>query len=123
MMNPKNNTSENLREPKDFGIPIETNAFRSLVAEYLRRMTAGQEMNEEDCVTLTRLWNTIEFHHLDQVDDLYHDYYTTFFPGYVERVSTCLDAIPTKGMALYSKKHDIYLGGKPHARSQYALRG
>jgi len=111
-----------MHEPRDIGIPINEEDFRSLVAKYLERMNAGGEMDAEDYVTMARLWNTIEFSHLNQTDDLYQEYYRVFFPGYVERVSERLDAIPTKGMALYSKEYDLYLGGQPHANSQYAIR-
>jgi hypothetical protein len=44
-----------------------------------------------------------------------------FFPAYVERIARVLEALPTKGMALYSKSYDLYLGGQPHQHSQYRL--
>jgi hypothetical protein len=105
----------------DTGFPISTEEFRTLVSDYLRRMESGYEMTTEDYVTMIRLWNTIEFRRLGPRDSLFHRYAVAFFPAYVERISKSLNAQPTKGMALYSKEHDIYLGGKPHPRSQYKL--
>ena len=107
--------------PVDVGIPISTEHFRTLVTSYLSRMESDQEMAIEDYITMTRLWNTIEFRRLGSRDPLFFRYAATFFPGYVERISKSLNAQPTKGMALYSREHDIYLGGKPHPHSQYKL--
>ena len=80
-------------------------------------------MTAEDYVTLIRLWNTIDLRRLSQQDSLYHDFAKAFYPAYAERIVKHLHAIPSKGMALYSKEYDIYLGGKPHANSQYRLEG
>ena len=113
--------SQDLAKSKDLGIPIAAERFRSLVAEYVKQMDSDKEMSPEDYVTMTRLWNTIELHQLGRSDALFRRYSDAFFPAYVERVSKGLNAYPTKGMALYSKEYDIFLGGKPHARSQFKL--
>jgi hypothetical protein len=101
------------------GIPIRAESFRALVADYLSRMDSGAEMTTEDYIKMTRLWNTIELGRLGSENPLFHRYSTTFFPAYVERISRSIGANPTKGMALYSKEHDLYIGGKPHPNSQY----
>ena len=105
----------------DLGIPIGAEQFNALVTHYLGRMEAGDEMTAEDYVKMTRLWNTLLFGKPCAKDDLFGRYAAAFFPAYVERVSKSLNAQPTKGMALYSKEHDIYLGGTPHPGSQYKL--
>lgn len=105
----------------DTGLPINRADFRALVVDYLNRMESGTELSIDDYITMTRLWNTIEFARLGSEDSLFREYSAAFFPAFVERVSESLHALPTKGMALYSKEHDIYLGGKPHAQSQYRL--
>lgn len=113
------------REPlpgaMEMGVPIEKNAFRALVTDYLGRMESAAPMATDDYVTMTRLWNTIEFRRLGPTDPLFQRYAAAFFPGYVERISKSLDAQPTKGMALYSKKYDLFIGGRPHAGSQFKL--
>lgn len=106
----------------DIGIPISTDGFRALVTDYLGRMQSGSALSADDYVTMTRLWNTIEFRRLAPTDEIYRRYAAAFFPSFAERVSTILNATVTKGMALYSKDHDLYLGGTPHARSQYRLQ-
>lgn len=120
-MGKRHDNSQDPTKSKDLGIPISTERFRSLVAEYLKQMDSDKEMSPEDYVTMTRLWNTIELRQLSQSDALFRHYSEAFFPAYVERISRSLNAYPTKGMALYSKEYDLFLGGKPHPRSQYKL--
>lgn len=117
------NNQDVLLDGVNTGLPISTEEFRKLVTDYLNRMESGDEMTIKDYVTMTRLWNTIEFRRLGSKDAIFHRYAAAFFPAYVERISKSLNALPTKGMALYSKEYDIYLGGKPHAHSQYKLEG
>jgi hypothetical protein len=106
----------------DVGIPIRAELFRALVADYLSRMDLGSEMTTGDYVKMVRLWNTIELGRLGSANPLFHRYSAAFFPAYVERISKSINAKPTKGMALYSKEYDIYLGGKPHPNSQYKFK-
>ena len=103
----------------ELGIPITQAELRRAVTDYLDRMTKDAALTTDDYVTMVRLWNTIEFCRLAGEDELYRRYRETFFPGFVERASKALNALPTKGMALYSREHDLFLGGKPHANSQY----
>ena len=103
------------------GVPIPAGEFRSLVAGYLDR-AADCELTVEDCITMARLWNTIESAQLAGDDELYRRYHSVFFPSRIDRVAKCLNALPTKGMALYSKEHDLYIGGPPHPRSRYSVR-
>jgi hypothetical protein len=105
----------------DMGLPISTEQFRALVTEYMSRMEQGNEMSTEDCLTMVKLWNTIQFRGLGPRDPLFHRYSAVLFPAYIERISKSLNAQATKGMALYSKEFDIYIGGKPHPHSQYKL--
>jgi len=85
-------------------------------------MESGDVFTIEDSLTMIRLWNTIDVCRLGPTDKLYQRYSDKFFPGYVEPLSKNLHALPTKGMALYSKDYDIYIGGRPHANSQYLLK-
>lgn len=107
------------------GIPIDAETFRSLVAEYLDRLEPQGDatLDAEDYVTMIRLWNTIELHALGDRDPLFARYAAAFFPDAVQRATELLGATPTKGMALRSKEHDVYIGGKPHPNSQYLIKG
>ncbi|MER2623294.1 MAG: hypothetical protein ABTS22_05065 [Accumulibacter sp.] len=103
------------------GIPISRSEFRRLVEKYVSKMESDDPLQTDDYIAMTRLWNTIERDRLVHTDELFRRYYTRFFPDFVECVEKALGAIPTKGMALYSKDHDLYLGGKPHANSAYRI--
>lgn len=106
----------------DIGIPMDTETFHSLVRQYLDHILANDELDTDDFVTMTRLWNTISVNYLEESDPLYGDFATAFFPDYVRRASHALGALPTKGMALYAKEYDLFIGGPPHENSQYQLR-
>lgn len=101
------------------GIPIERSCMRAMAERYLERMLRDDAFADDDYVAMVRLWNTIDLYALADADALYRRYADAFFPGTVERASNALDALPTKGMALYSSAYDLYIGGKPHANSQY----
>ena len=101
------------------GIQIERSRMRAMTERYLERMLRDNAFADDDYVAMVRLWNTIDLYALADADELYRRYADAFFPGTVERASNALDALPTKGMALYSSAHDLYIGGKPHANSQY----
>lgn len=106
------------------GIPLERRRLRELTSEYLRRLSADDEsLTAEDYLTMIRLWNTIEFGHLSGDDPLFRQFAAAFFPSHVARATELLALTPTKGMALHSAKHDIFLGGQPHANSQYRMEG
>jgi hypothetical protein len=109
------------RAPEPHGPVIDLSGFRALVVDYLSRMDAGQELSAADYHTIIRLWNTIESERLGDRDPLFERFTSTFFPAYVERAAQCLGAYPTKGMALYSKEYDVYLGSVSHAPSRYRI--
>lgn len=92
-----------------------------MVSRYLERMRSGAELDADDYVIMTRLWNTIDGRRMEEDNETYRDYQEAYFPECVARASKSLGALPTKGMALYSKQYDLYIGGKPHANSQYRL--
>jgi len=105
----------------EIGIPIDRETFHSLVGYYLDQMGSGGELSADDLVTMTRLWNTLSSSDLEETDEAYGDFAAAFFPNYVRLASETLGALPSKGMALYSKSYDLFIGGSPHANSQYRL--
>ncbi len=115
----KRPTSKIANAPPRIGIPIERARMRAMAATYLDRILRGDAFEGDDYVAMVRLWNTIDLYALADADALYRRYADAFFPGTVERASQALNALPTKGMALYSSAHDVYIGGKPHANSQF----
>lgn len=107
--------------PEPGGPMVNWSGFRALVADYLSRMDAGQELSAADYYIMVRLWNTIENGRLDERDPLFERYASAFFPAHVERAAQCLGAYPTKGMALYSRDYNVYLGSVSHAPSRYQI--
>jgi hypothetical protein len=120
-MSEEQSNSKDSGSVEKVGIPIDADRFRILVTEYLQRMDANEDMDVKDYITLTRIWNTILFNSLGQKDELFNCYSTVYYPKYMERISRSLGALPTKGMALYSKEYDLFIGGKPHFHSMYKL--
>jgi hypothetical protein len=107
---------------ESIGIAIGGERLRSLAADYLARIEAGDDaLTADDFVTMIRLWNTIESGRLREQDATFDRYAAAFFPHQVQRATDVLGMTPTKGMALYSREHDVYLGGRPHANSQYRI--
>lgn len=104
------------------GIPIGRERLRTLADDYRGRIEAADEsLTAGDYVTMIRLWNTIESGRLREQDAAFDRYAAAFFPRQVQRATDVLGLTPTKGMALYSREHDVYLGGRPHANSQYRV--
>lgn len=111
-----------MTEQDAVGIPIDRERLLTLADEYLQRIESDAgSLTAEDYVTMVRLWNTIERGHLQGEDPVFERYAAAFFPGQVARATEMLGFTPTKGMALHSAEHDVYLGGKPHANSQFRV--
>jgi hypothetical protein len=127
----KSTSKTTVKAAVDIGIPIGIAAFRASTQDYLDRIRHSahrkhdvvkqDDFDQDDYIAMLRLWNTIDLSDLAKTDEVYRDYASAFFPGMVERATHALNAVPTKGMALYSKQHDVYIGGKPHGNSQYRL--
>jgi hypothetical protein len=94
-----------------------TDAARQL----LQRMKRREDLTERDYLTMVRLWNTVQEYQLDRRDALLRDFSRRFWSDYIDRAQHRLGAVPAKGMALYSPKHDLFIGGMPHANSHFVL--
>ncbi len=105
----------------NIGIPIETQAFLKLVANFTEKMTNKEELTVDDHLTSVRILNTIQANKLSDKDDRYEKYIELYRLEYMQQSVSKLEATLTKGMSWYSKKHDIYIGGKPHKNSQFGL--
>jgi hypothetical protein len=109
--------------PDPTAATVAASTFRALVADYLRRMEAGEDLADDDYITMVRLFNTIENDRLAGRDQLFARFAASFFPGHVELAAQRLGAILTKGMAFYSPEYDLYIGGPPNPRSRYQIEG
>lgn len=107
------------KKPAKIGIPIPAKEFHALAADYVRRMKKEEAFEADDFITMTRIFNTITHSRFPKSDKVYEEFAAAFFPAYVERIARLLGAVPTKGMALYSRTYDLYVGGPVHEHSQY----
>jgi hypothetical protein len=105
------------------GVPITKADFDAQLDRYLTALDGGATLSDEDYVAITRLWNTIQFARPEGSDEKIAAFEARFFPGEVGTVGKALGMTPSKGMALYSAEHDLWLGGTPHANSMYEVEG
>lgn len=102
---------------------IDSTQFSALVARYLASLDGGPDvLTAADYETMVRLWNTIKWHRPDRDEDLLAAFEARFFPHEVATVVSALQMTPSKGMALYSRERDLYLGGAPHDNSMYEVQ-
>ncbi len=100
---------------------LDPREFRTLVADYVDRMDRGMSFSTGDYITMIKLFNTIGADRLAADDPLFARYVGAFFPSQVEPAAQRLGAVATKGMALYSREHDLYIGGPAHDPSRYRI--
>lgn len=100
---------------------MEYNSFFNLTQEYVSKIEENRDLQISDYVNLVRIWNTIDVYKLENRDSLFKKFNQLFFPRLVESSAQALEALPDKGMAYYSKKHDLYIGGKQHRNSHFTL--
>jgi len=96
----------------DIGIPIKKIDFDRKVGEYLQKMSAWTKFNTGDYIEMVKIYNTIGGD-LPIKNDFYKMYYTVFLVMYSKLAAKDLDAGLSKGMAMYSKKYNLWLGDVP----------
>jgi hypothetical protein len=92
-----------------------------ITQDYNARMTKDSSFSVPEFIQLAKIWNTIPLFGLEQKDDSFKTFNKLFFPKYVNEAASHLGALPDKGMSLYSKKYDLYIGGRPHENSHYKI--
>lgn len=96
--------------------------FEKLVSVYTEYTGNNDTLSFEDIVIMIRLYNTITHDTLlNKSDGNYAGFTKVFMLQFAEVAAKRIEAYPTKGMAYYSKKYDLYIGGPPHANSQYYI--
>jgi hypothetical protein len=105
------------------GRALSAHALRELAAGYLDRIQQGDSFTDDDYIAMVKLFNTIGADRLAAADPLFARYADAFFPAQVEPAARRLGAVATKGMALYSRRHDLYIGGPAHGPSRYRIEG
>jgi hypothetical protein len=106
----------------DDGLPITQHEFDAQLERYLVALDdTNAALTADDYVALVRLWNTIKWGRSLTGEALVGAFEARFFPREVPTLTSVLQMTPTKGMALYSRERDLYLGGPPHANSMYKV--
>lgn len=105
------------------GIDMGRQAFDSLVIEYIGKMKAGGDrFSGNDFITPVRIWNTVNAAGLYDKPGPYKEFYDLFYPDLFRLAASELNTVLTKGMAFYSREHDLWLGGKLNANSYFSLK-
>ena len=106
------------------GVPITRAEFDEQLDRYVAALDdPDAELSDDDYVAITRLWNTIQHGPPAGDEERMAAFQARVFPAEVQTVTQALGMELSKGMALYSAEHDLYLGGAPHANSMYAVQG
>jgi hypothetical protein len=92
-----------------------------LAEELTRRMERHEQLDEPSAIAAVRLSNTISQDSLEDDSPAFRKFEELFWSDYLEDVAKQLGSQLTKGMAYYSPRHDIYIGGRPHANSRFEV--
>jgi hypothetical protein len=98
------------------GIPITKAKFQNKVGKYLVLMSDWTKFTPEDYVEMVKLFNTIGDSNLIK-KDYYRMYYQVFLVMYLKDVGKTLDTHLMKGMSMYSKKYNIWIGDRPYGNN------
>jgi len=96
----------------DIGIPITKTHFDQKVSGYLKKMSDWTKFNKQDYIDMVRVYNTIGGF-LPIKNDFYKMFYCVFLVMYEKPAAKELDAGLSKGMAMYSKKYNLWIGDVP----------
>lgn len=100
------------------GIQITAIEFNLLVIDKCQKIRTGNILTLDDKMSIIRIVNTIAEN--NNSDSCYLDV-RDFYVRNFELLVSDFEADLSKGGAYYSKKYNLYMGGKPHANSQYYI--
>lgn len=105
------------KDPTEFnlinrGIPISKTEFDQKVSDYLDRMMNGSKFNTKEYIDMVRVYNTIGWSFSTPANQ-YRLFYDAFLVVYTRPAAKRLQAGLSKGMSLYSKKYNLYIGDGP----------
>src|SRR5439155_3320378 len=104
------------------GIKIQKQTFESLIKDYIEKIeNENFSFSQNDYLTLTRIWNTINVKQLQNSSAQYSEFMKLFFPKIFRTATTELNATLTKGMAFYSDEFDLWFGGKLNDNSFFSF--
>jgi hypothetical protein len=105
---------------EQIGIEISQSDFDAKIARAIKVMSSRDSATIQDFIEFIRLHNTIEINNLENRKP-YSVFKELFTTKYLELTIAKLEATLSKGMSYYSRKYDLYIGGKPHVNSMYKI--
>lgn len=115
------NNKETMKEKTEIGIEIFEKDFNYKLNKYIKVMDTNGSLNTIDLIVIVRIYNTLIERNLKDEKGIYQKFSRLFSAKYIEIAANNLEATVTKGMCYYSKKYDLYIGGKPHQNSMYII--
>lgn len=103
------------------GPPIKDVELEKLIKEFIEKMKTISDFESADYLTMVRIYNTIQSNKLSEKQQMCKEFAELFQSQYVSKAISSLEASLTKGMAWYSQKYNVYIGGRPHENSQFKL--
>lgn len=103
------------------GIPITKVEFDNKVSNYIKQMSDWAKFTPSDYVEMVRIFNTIGDSHLIKID-YYRMYYHVFMVMYIKIAGKTLDTKMMKGLSLYSKKYNLWIGDRPFGNNNSEFR-
>ena len=103
------------------GIPITKAEFDKKLSKYIGLMSNWTAFTPADYIEMVRIQNTIGDSNLIKIY-YYRMYYQIFLVMYLKDVGKTLDAKLMKGMSLYSKKYNIWIGDRPYGNNNSSFK-
>jgi hypothetical protein len=103
------------------GIPISKEAFSELVRTSVKQMAEAKALSERECIAMVRVYNTVALIPDAKRSEEEATFLRKFAPKYLKQAVDKLDASLAKGMAYYSAKFDLDIGGNPNRNSRFSV--
>jgi hypothetical protein len=95
--------------------------FFSMAKEMKTIMDKNEQVSTENAVKMIKLYNTMAYESINS-DRLYKDFVAAFIKkfdkDYLVKLSEQLGYTYGKGMTIYLKQYDLYIGGSMHYRCE-----
>lgn len=117
----QNRITQNMNEVENDSIKISISKadFNNLIDTNLSQMEKGNQLTITDYIELVRVVNSID--HYSIKESKAKELVQLFYKDYFEKAIKILETKDWKGGCQYSKKYNIFIGGKAHYNSQYYI--
>jgi hypothetical protein len=109
------------KDDKRIGIPISRVEFDKKVSIYMGLMSDWANFTPKDYIEMVRLFNTIGDSDLKNIG-YYRMYYEVFLVMYNKPAGKALDVKMMKGLSMYSRKYNIWIGDRPFGNNNSSFK-